>query len=276
MIETSRYDAGTAYVAVDRHRLDDQKPYLFRTRDYGKSWQPIINGIGASAFVNAIREDPQANGLLYAGTELGIYVSFDQGDHWQPLQLNLPATSVRDITIHDDDLIIATYGRSFWILDDITPLRQMTAQTAPTARLYKPETAVRIDNDVFLGSPLPPEEPVAKNPPDGAIIDYYLPTAAKMVTLEITDSSGKLVRRFNSAPKKEPPHPPMAIAERWMAKPILLESTAGAHRFVWDLRWGSSGANAELDDDDDGPGFRAGRALLPEPISSSSRSTATP
>ena len=122
----------------------------------------------------------RSKGLLFAGTELGIYVSFDDGDHWQPLQLNLPVTSVRDITIHGDDLVIATYGRSFWILDDITPLRQMSAQApAASARLYKPATAVRVDNDVFLGTPLPPEEPTAKNPPDGAIIDYYLPAAAK-------------------------------------------------------------------------------------------------
>ena len=120
MIEASRFDPAVAYVAVDRHRLDDQKPYLYRTRDYGKTWQPIVTGIAETSFVNAIREDTQIKGLLFAGTELGIYVSFDDGDHWQPLQLNLPVTSVRDITIHGDDLIVATHGRSFWILDDIT------------------------------------------------------------------------------------------------------------------------------------------------------------
>ncbi len=198
MIEASRFNPAVAYVAVDRHRLDDQKPYIYRTRDYGKTWQPIANGIAGNSFVNAIREDTEVKGLLYAGTELGIYVSFNDGDHWQPLQLNLPVTSVRDITIHQDDLIIATHGRSFWILDDITPLRQMSSQSRGTPRLFKPATAVRIDNDVFLGSPLPPEEPVAKNPPDGAIIDYYLPSPAKTVTLEIFDSSGKLVRRSAS------------------------------------------------------------------------------
>jgi photosystem II stability/assembly factor-like uncharacterized protein len=260
MIEASPFDPAVAYVAVDRHRLDDQKPYIYRTRDYGNSWQPITAGIGGNSFVNAIREDTQIKGLLFAGTELGIYVSFNDGDHWQPLQLNLPVTSIRDITIHGDDLVVATHGRSFWILDDITPLRQMNAQsTAP--RLYQPATAVRIDNDVFLGSPLPPEEPVAKNPPDGAIIDYYLPSAAKKVALDIVDPSGKLVRHFNSDQKREPKNPPIAIAERWIPKPILLEAAGGSHRFVWDLRWGSSGASDA--EEDSGFGAPRGPRVVP-------------
>ncbi len=262
MIEASRFSPAVAYVAVDRHRLDDQKPYLYRTRDYGKTWQPITSGIAPNSFLNAIREDTQVKGLLYAGTELGIYVSFNDGEQWQPLQLNLPVTSVRDITIHDDDLVIATYGRSFWIMDDISSLRQMAAQSTSGPRLYQPAAAVRIDNDVFLGSPLPPEEPTCKNPPDGAIIDYYLPSTAKMVTLDISDASGKLVRHFTSAVKKEQPHPPMAIAERWIPKPILLESTVGAHRFVWDLRWGGSGTSAEVDDED-GYGSPRGPRVVP-------------
>jgi photosystem II stability/assembly factor-like uncharacterized protein len=256
MIEASRFNPAVAYVAVDSHRLDDEKPYIYRTRDYGKSWQPIAHGIAGNSFVNAVREDTEIKGLLYAGTELGIYVSFNDGEQWQPLQLNLPVTSVRDITIHEDDLIIATHGRSFWILDDITPLRQMSAQSVSGPRLYKPSMAVRIDNDVFLGSPLPPEEPVAKNPPDGAIIDYYLPNPATTVKLEILDSTGKLVRSISAAQRKEPTHtPPMAIAERWIPKPIVLATTPGAHRFEWDLRWGSSGANAEVDEE----GFGAPR-----------------
>ena len=139
-------------------------------RDYGKTWQPITAGIGATSFVNAIREDTTQRGLLFAGTELGVYVSFDDGDHWQPLQLNLPVTSVRDLTIHGDDLVIATHGRAFWILDNITPLRQIDRDCGfPERRsLFRPATAVRVDNDVFLGSPFPPEEPIVKNPPDGA------------------------------------------------------------------------------------------------------------
>lgn len=209
----------------------------------------------AESFVNAIREDTQNKDLLFAGTELGIYVSFDAGDHWQSLQLNLPVTSVRDMTIHGDDLVVATHGRSFWILDDITSMRQINPQAPASTVLYKPATAVRVDNDVFLGTPLPPEEPTAKNPPDGAIVDYYLRSPARNVTLEISDSSGKLVRRFVSGARKEAPHPPLAIAERWLPKPAVLESSAGSHRFVWDLRWGSSGANAEIDEE----GFGAPR-----------------
>ena len=251
MIEASRFDPAVAYVAVDRHRLDDQTPYIYRTRDYGQSWQPIVTGIPDHSFVNAIREDTQRKGLLFAGTELGIYVSFDDGDHWQPLQRNLPVTSIRDITIHGDDLIVATHGRSFWIMDDITALRQIDAQAqSPNARLYKPATTIRIDNDVFLGSPLPPEEPTAKNPPDGAIVDYYLPTTAKNVTLEISDPNGKLVRRFVSGVRKPQKQPQLAIAERWLPKPVVLENTAGAHRFVWDLRWASTGANPDLEEED--------------------------
>jgi len=260
MIEASRFDPAVAYVAVDRHRLDDQKPYLFRTRDYGKTWQPIAAGIASNSFVNAIREDTQVKGLLFAGTELGIYVSFNDGDQWQPLQLNLPVTSIRDITIHGADLAIATYGRSFWILDDITPLRQMTALST-AVRLYQPSTAVRIDNDVFLGSPLPPEEPVAKNPPDGAILDYYLSATARKITLDILDPGGKLVRHFSGDQKPEPAHPPMAIADRWIVKPIPLQATAGSHRFVWDLRWGSSGASDA--EEDSGFGAPRGPRVVP-------------
>ena len=248
MIEASRFDPAVAYVAVDRHRLDDPAPHIYRTRDYGKIWQRITTGIGAQSFVNAIREDTMQKGLLFAGTELGIYVSFDDGDHWQPLQLNLPVASIRDLTVHGDDLIVATHGRAFWILDDITPLRQIASQReSANIRLYQPATAIRVDNDVFLGSPLPPEEPAAKNPPDGAVIDYYLKAPAKQVRLEVYDPNGKLVRRSASG-VKEQTYPPLAIAPRWLPKPSVLETTAGMHRFVWDLRWGSSGSPEEIEE----------------------------
>jgi photosystem II stability/assembly factor-like uncharacterized protein len=261
MIEASRFDAAAAYAAIDRHRADDYKPYIYRTRDYGKTWQPITTGIAPTS-VNAIRQDTQKKGLLFAGTELGIYVSFDDGDHWQPLQLNMSVASIRDVTIHGDDLIIATHGRSFWILDNITPLRQMDAQAQPAnVWLLQPATAIRIDNDGFLGSPLPPEEPTAKNPPDGAMIDYYLKSPAKDVKLEIFDANNKLVRRFSSGQKQEEQRPPLAIAERWLPKPAVLENTAGMHRFLWDLRWSSSGTDES--EEDEGYGAPRGPRVTP-------------
>ncbi len=242
LIEASHFDPGVAYAAVDRSRLDDQAPYLYRTRDYGATWQLITNGIAPAAFLRAVRQDPESKGLLFAGTELGVYISFDDGDHWQPLQLNLPVTSVRDLTIHGDDLIVATHGRSFWILDDIAPLRQaVAASKADTFWLYRPASAYRIDNDSFPGTPLPPEEPTAANPPSGAIIDYFLPSAAKLIELEIFDGQHNLVRKFSSEDMSSPKHRPLPIAERWFPKPELLEKTPGMHRFIWNLTWSSSG-----------------------------------
>ena len=246
LIEASHFDPAVAYAAVDRSRLDDRTPYFYRTRDYGATWQPIVAGISANAFARAIREDTENKSLLFAGTELGVYVSFDDGDRWQPLQLNLPVTSIRDLTIHRDDLIVATHGRSFWILDNITPLRQASeAAKADAAWLYHPAPAFRIDNDSFAGTPLPPEEPTAENPPAGAMIDYLLKSPADSVTLEIFDAQQKLVRRFSSQDKHEAKmrekHPPLPIAERWFPKPESLQTTPGMHRFVWNLTWSSSG-----------------------------------
>jgi photosystem II stability/assembly factor-like uncharacterized protein len=238
LIEASHFNSGEAYAAVDRHRLDDQAPYLYRTRDYGQSWQPITEGIRAPSFLRAVREDPTRKGLLFAGTEFGIYVSFDDGDHWQSLQLNLPATSVRDLVVHGGDLIIATHGRSFWILDNITALRQAVDVRAGAAWLYRPATSVRIDNAGFMGTPLPPEEATAENPPNGAMIDYFLANPAQHVKLEIFDSPHELVRSFSSDSSRKAQRPPAPIAERWFPKPQILEKTAGMHRFVWNLAWG--------------------------------------
>ena len=240
LIEASHFDSATAYAAVNRSRLDDQTPYIYRTRDYGATWQLITQGIATSHFLRAVREDPRTTGLLFAGTELGAYISFDDGDHWQPLQLNLPVCSVRDLTIHGDDLVIATHGRSFWILDDITPLRQMReAAKAKGPWLYPPATAIRIDNDSFSGTPLPPEEPTAKNPPNGGVIDYVLSSSAKAVSLEMFDAQQMLVRRFSSADQPAK-HGPVAIAERWFPKQEVLDTDPGMHRFVWNLTWGAS------------------------------------
>lgn len=251
-IEASHFAPGEAFAAVDRHRLDDMKPYLFRTRDFGRTWDPIVSGFADRAFLNAVREDPKRKGLLYAGTEFGVYVSFDDGDHWQPLQLNLPVTSVRDLTVHDDDLVIATHGRAFWILDDIEPLRQIAENVANSdAWLYKPARAIRMTSDAFWGTPLPPEEPQAQNPPRGAYIDYFIKDASNdPVQLEITDAQGKLVRRFLST--EHPPELPkdLAIAPRWLTRPPQLSGTSGMHRFVWDLRYGRPGEEtiADLDE----------------------------
>ena len=241
-IEASHFDPAVAYAAVDRSRLDDQTPYLYRTRNFGATWQPISRGIAVDSFVRAIREDTERRGLLFAGTELGVYISFDDGDEWQSLQLNLPVTSVRDLTIHGEDLIVATHGRSFWILDNITPLRQAPDVAKGNAFwLYRPAPAVRIDNDSFPGTPLPPEEPTAENPPAGAVIDYFLKSAASTVSLEIIDAHQKVVHRFSSEDKRSEKHPPLAIAERWFPKSQVLLTDIGMHRFVWNLAWSSSG-----------------------------------
>jgi photosystem II stability/assembly factor-like uncharacterized protein len=266
LIEASHFDPAVAYAAVDRGRLDDQTPYIYRTRDYGATWQLVTNGLAAPAFVRAIREDAQSKGLLFAGTEFGVYVSLDDGDHWQSLQLNLPVTGVRDLTIHGDDLVIATFGRSFWILDNITPLRQANeARGASGPWLYRPAAAVRVDNDSFSGTPLPPEEPTAENPPNGAMIDYFLHSPASTVQLEVFDAQQNLVRKFasedhsteghssqNQASQNQGTwkHQPLPVAERWFPKPEVLEKTAGLHRFVWNLTWDSSGGPSADEDAD--------------------------
>ena len=238
-IEASHFNPAEAYAAIDRHRLDDETPYLYRTRDYGQTWQPITEGIHASAFLRVVREDPTHKGLLFAGTEFGVYVSFDDGEHWQSLQLNLPVTSIRDLDIYGDDLIIATHGRSFWILDDITSLRQAEDVREAGMWLYRPATATRIDNAGFMGTPLPPEEPTAENPPNGAMIDYFFAKPAEHVKLEIFDAQHILVRSFSSEEPRQTRRPPVPIAERWLPKPQPLDKSAGMHRFVWNLAWGA-------------------------------------
>ena len=254
LIEPSHFDPAVAYAAVNRYRVDDRTPYLFKTADYGKTWQPITTGLADPAFAIAVREDPQQKGLLYAGTEFGIYASFDDGGHWLSLQRNLPVTSIRDMVIHGDDLVVATHGRSFWILDDVTPLRQAALHAAGTsAFLYKPQVTVRIDNDAFPGTPLPPEEPTAENPPAGAILDFYLPAESKSLDLNIYDKAHTLVRHVSSAIPAQPSHMDLPIADRWFPVPQRLQTAPGHHRFVWNLAWGTSGV-AESDEPDDGEG----------------------
>jgi len=239
-IEASHSDAGTAYVAVDRHRLEDYQAYLYRTRNFGKTWQRASNGIPEGSFLNCVREDPARKGLLYACTEKGVYASFNDGDDWQPLQLNLPVTSVRDLVVHENDLVIATFGRSFWVLDDMTPLRQLDSHVAPAdAWLFSPQTAIRMRPGSDQGTPVPMDEPLAANPPEGAVLDYYLKgRASSPVQLEIFDSEGKLVRRFASNDELRKTNPnDVQFQVEWLRDPKPLLADAGMHRFVWDLHY---------------------------------------
>jgi photosystem II stability/assembly factor-like uncharacterized protein len=240
IIEASHFLVDAAYAAVDRHRLDDDRPYIYRTRDGGRTWRNVTRGIPDGSFVNAVREDPQRRGLLYAATETGVFVSFDDGDAWQPLQLNLPRASVRDLVVRDDALVIATHGRSFWILDDVTPLRGWNAQVeASRIWLFEPQTAYRLRARGDEGTPFPPETPAGENPPDGAILDYRIGTpGARGVTLEIRASNGDIVRSWSSGDPLAALDPAsFDVPAFWLARPAAPGTTPGLHRFVWDLRY---------------------------------------
>ncbi len=235
LIDASPYDAGTAYAAVDRHKNDDLRPYIYKTSDFGKTWTKLGNGIPDGAYVHAVRQDPKNKNLLYAGTELGVYVSFDDGAHWQPLQLNLPTTPITDLIIKDDDLAVATNGRSFWILDDVNPLRQLTPQLASQdAILYKPAATYRLQ----FPEQVDKRRPVGENPPNGAIVSYYLKAEPKdEITLDVLDSAGKPVRHYSSKPRNKFEQPP-----EWPDQerpPELLPTAAGMNRFPWNLRYES-------------------------------------
>jgi len=240
ILEASHFDAGTAYAAINSFRLDDLHPHIYRTRDFGATWQEITAGMAENAPSNVVREDPASKGLLFAGTETCVYVSFNDGDSWQLLQLNLPHTSMRDIVVHGDDLVVGTHGRSFWILDDITPLRQLSDEVAKSpVYLFAPEEAIRWRWNRNPDTPLPPEVPAGKNPPDGAILDYFLGNTAKnLVTLEIIDDAGNMVRRYSSADQPDSieklaaEHP---IPMYWVRPTQILSGAAGMHRFVWNL-----------------------------------------
>ncbi|MGA7216802.1 MAG: glycoside hydrolase [Candidatus Sulfotelmatobacter sp.] len=241
-ISSSHFDDDTAYASVSRFRLNDEHPYIYRTHDGGKTWTPITAGLPEIGPVDTVREDPVRKGLLFAGTENSVWVSFDDGGHWQSLQLNLPHTSMRDLWIHDDDLIVGTHGRSFWILDDIAPLREVATELAAAdAHLFTPAPAYRIQRDTNTDTPLPPDEPFAANPPDGASIDYYLARASSApVTLEIIDAHGKLVRKFSSDDKpdvSEAEIKKQLIPLYWLRPFRALLAGAGMHRWIWDLHY---------------------------------------
>jgi photosystem II stability/assembly factor-like uncharacterized protein len=235
-IDASPFDTSSAYVAVNRFRLDEQRPQLFRTHDGGKTWAEIDRGIDAAP-TNVVRADPARRGLLYAGTERGVWVSFDDGNAWTSLRLNLPATSVRDLVVHGDDLVIGTHGRGFWILDDVAPLRAPDALRSAQAGLLALAPAWRVPRDTNTDTPLPPDEPFAANPPSGAIIDYVLSRDVARVTLTIVDAGGRTVRRIASDDPAEPVDPAsLEVPAWWIAPPRRPSASAGAHRFIWDLQ----------------------------------------
>ena len=262
-MEAGHFDTKTAYAAANTLRLDDMNPHLWRTHDGGKTWTEISNGIAGGAVANSIREDPRKKGLLYAATDTQVWVSFDDGDNWQSLRLNMPAISVRDIEVKDDascmcsDLVAGTHGRGFWILDDVTPLRQAAeAAAASNAFLFKPAIGMRIRFGTNDPTPWPPELPAGENPPPGAIVDYYLPAAASgELKLEFLDAQGKVVRTYSSNDPVRSPDPatdPVAYNKLcqatptapdcslplyWPAPPQVLKTTAGMHRFTWDMHY---------------------------------------
>ena len=262
-IEAGHFDSQTAYAAANTLRLDDLNPHLWRTRDGGKTWVEINNGIAAGAVTNSIREDPKKKGLLYASTDTQVWVSFDDGDHWQSLRIDMPAVSVRDLQVKDDsicmcsDLVAATHGRGFYILDDVTPLRQIAeAKAAGSAYLYKPATATRVRFAANDPTPWPPEVPAGENPPTGGIIDYYLATnTARPVTLDILDAAGKIVRSYSSTDlvqttspaldpvaynklcQEDPNAEDCGLPLYWPAPPMVISTKAGMHRVSWDLHY---------------------------------------
>jgi photosystem II stability/assembly factor-like uncharacterized protein len=238
LIDAGHFDANTAYAAVNTIRVDDLRPHILVTHDGGKTWREIVNGISDGQIVNAVREDPQRKGLLFAGAEKGIYVSFDGGANWESLRLNLPATSVRDLIVKDDDLVVATHGRGFWILDNITPLRQFDADKIDNL-MFRPQTALRVRANLNTDTPLPPDEPAGENPPDGAMIDYFLSAdGIAPVTLEIKDSKGAVVRKYSSGDVAIEPNPKrLRIPSYWIRAPQSLSTKAGMHRLLWDMHY---------------------------------------
>jgi len=239
-LDASHFDANTVYAAINRIRLDDLHPYIYRTHDGGQHWSLAVSSIADDEPVNTVREDPVRKGLLFAGTEKTIYFSLDDGDSWHPLTLNLPASSMRDLVIHGDDVVVGTHGRSFWILDNITPLRELTSEVAgSSAHLFAPQITYRVRRNNGTDTPLPPEEPAGQNPPDGAMLDYWLKSASSgPVVLEISDANGKLVRRFSTDDKSTAlPEKEVNVPMYWIRPERTPSNSAGMHRFIWDLHY---------------------------------------
>jgi photosystem II stability/assembly factor-like uncharacterized protein len=243
MMQGSYFDASTAYASADRHQLQDFDPYIYRTRDAGQTWKRITKGLPSGVYVHVVKEDPVRRGLLFAGTERGVHVSFDDGDNWQSLQLNMPVTSMRDFDIYNNDLIVGTHGRGFWVIDDISALRQMSESISKSdAYLFQPADAINIIATSDNGTPLQKDEPQAENAPNGAVIEYYLkrPTGGP-VTIEILDSHNNVVRVFSSLPQREQAASRRGgtqgglprVSPLWQSTPALLPTSAGMHRVVW-------------------------------------------
>ena len=239
ILDAGHFEKDTAYAAVNTIRLDDLRPHIYRTHDAGANWTEVTNGIPDNENTNVVREDPERKGLLFAGTERAVYVSFDDGDHWQSLRLNMGGSSIRDLIIKGDDLCVATHGRGFWILDNITPVRQLQAsRMKEPALLFRPQTAMRVRWNLNSDTPLPPDEPAGENPPDGAIIDYYIGAGTSgTATLEIEDERGEIVRRYSSADPLPATDPALMIPPYWVRPPQRLAGEPGIHRFLWDLHY---------------------------------------
>jgi hypothetical protein len=269
-VEPSNFDAAEAYSAIDLHRVGDYTPYFYRTRDYGKTWTKIVTGLPTNqpsgSFVRVVRNDTKKRGLLFAGTESGAFVSFNDGDNWQPLAPDVLTTSYRDVVIKGNDLVAATYGRGFFVLDDISMLRQVTpAMLSESVHLFKPGDAVRVRRNVGADTPFPPEVPHALNPPEGVIVDYWLASAPpRDITLDVLDASGSVVRHMTSAPGEavpeaaRPPHPNF-----WVAPPFSLPKNVGGNRTNWDLRYDSPHAFSHSFDINANPGLTPTSPLGP-------------
>ncbi len=238
IMDASHFDSLTAYAAVNTIRLDDLRPHIYRTHDGGKTWSEIVTGLDSGATINAVREDPKQKGLLYAGSETKVWVSFDDGNKWEPLQVNMPATSIRDLVVKDNDLVVGTHGRGFWILDDITPLREVAAKTLEKdVHLFRPGLATRVRYSMYTDTPLPVDEPRAANPPDGAVLHYFLKNSASSLSLDILDASGTIVRHYNKGVNPDPdPRAEGHWPDWWIRPSPVLASDPGLHRFVWDIR----------------------------------------
>lgn len=240
LMDAGHFQKGTAYAAVNRIRCDDQRPHIYKTHDFGKTWTEIVGGLPDGP-INVVREDPKKPGLLFCGSELSVYVSMDDGKSWQSLRNNMPATSIRDLVIHDNDLVIATHGRGFWILDNFSMLREWSKTQGEILKtdgiLFTIQPAYRVERNTNTDTPLPPDEPAAKNPPDGAIIDYFLASEMKSVTIEISDKDGKVIRRFSSLDPIPQVFPEaLTVLPGWVRPVARPGTTEGSHRFVWDLR----------------------------------------